>query len=51
MQTDSRVGRRRALQKLARQYESQRSNHHSYPPHFRCKMDPESKGKIKTFAI
>ena len=51
MQADSRMGRRRALQILAGEDESPRSNPHSYPTHFRCKMDPEKKRTFNPWAI
>ena len=51
MQAYCRVGRRRAIQILAREDESPRSNPHSYPTHFRCKMDPEKKRKFNPWAI
>ena len=47
MQTDSRVGRLRALQILTGEDESPGSSPQSYPTHFRCKMDPEKKDNIK----
>ena len=43
MQAESRVGRLRALQIMAGEDESPRSNPQSYPTHLRCKMDPENK--------
>ena len=43
VQADKRVRRRRALQILAGEDESPRSNPQSYPIHIRCKMDPEKK--------
>ena len=43
MQADNTVGRGRALQILAGEFESPRSNPQSYLTHFRCKMDPEKK--------
>ena len=46
MQADSRVGRRRALQFLAGEDASSRSNPLLYPEHFKCKMEPEKKGKF-----
>ena len=51
MQADSRVGRRRALQFLAWEDESPRSNPQSHYTHFRCKMDPEKKRKFNPWAI
>ena len=45
MQADSRLGGIRALQILGED-ESARSNPHSYPTHYRCKMDPENKRKF-----
>ena len=51
MQADSRVGRRRALQILAGEEESPRSNPESYPTHFRCKMDPEKKRTFNPWAL
>ena len=39
MQADNRVGRRRALQVLAGEDWSQRSNPHLYSTQFRCKVD------------
>ena len=51
MQADRRVGRRSALQILAGEDESPRSNPHSYPTHFRWKMDPEKKMKLGPWAI
>ena len=48
MQADSRVGRRRALQILAGEDESPRSNPLSYPTHFRSKMDPEEEKEIQS---
>ena len=43
MQAESRVVRRRALQILEGEDESPRSNPHSYPTQFRCKMYPDKK--------
>ena len=51
MQANSRVGRRRALQILAEEDESQRSNTQSFPKHFTCKMDPEKKRTFHQWAI
>ena len=45
------MGRRRALQILAGEDESPRSNSQSYPTHFRCKMDPEKKRTFHPWAI
>ena len=51
MQADSRVGRRRALQILAGEDESPRSNPQSYPTHFKFKMDPEKKRAFNPWAL
>ena len=51
LQTDSRVGRRRAHQTLTGEDESPRSNHQSYPTQFRYKMDPEKKITFNSWAI
>ena len=51
MQANSRVGRRRALQILAGEDESPRSNPQTYPTHFRYKMDPENKKNFNTCPI
>ena len=51
MQTDCRVGRQKALQILAREDGSPRSNHQTYPTHFRCKMGPETKSKFNPWTI
>ena len=50
MQADSRLGGIRALQILGED-ESARSNPHSYPTHYRCKMDPENKNKFNPWPI
>ena len=49
MQADSKMGRRRALESIARENESTRSNTQIHPTHFNCKMDPEK--KISTWAV
>ena len=49
--SDSRVRRRRALQILAGEYESPRSNPQTYPTHNRRKMDPENKRTFNPLAI
>ena len=51
MQAESRVERRRALQILAGENESPKSNPNSGPTHFRCKMDREKKRKFNLWAI
>ena len=45
------MGRRRALQILAEEDESPRSNPQSYPTNFRYKLDPEKKRKFNPWAI
>ena len=51
MQTDSRVGRLRALQIQAGEDDSPRSNTQSFPIHFTCKMDPKKKRTFNPWAI
>jgi len=45
------VGIRRALQILAVENKSPRSNSQSYPAHLKCKKDPENKRKFNPWAI
>ena len=51
MQDDIRLERRRALQIMAGEENSPRSNPQSHPAHFRCKMDPETKRKFNPCEI
>ena len=51
MQAHIRVGRQRALKFVAGEDESLISNPHSYPTHFRCKIDPDNKRKFSPRAI
>ena len=51
MQADRKVGRQRALQILAGEDEFPRSNPQSYPTHFRCKVDSETKVKFNPWAL
>ena len=51
MQADSRVGRQGALQIVAGEDETPKSNPQSYLTHLRCKMDPEKKIKVNPCAI
>ena len=48
MESDTRVGRSRALKILVGEDESPRSNPQSFHKHFRCKMDPEMKRKFNS---
>ena len=45
------MGRQRAVQIMAGEDESPRSNPQSYPTHFRCKMDLENKRNFNPWAI
>ena len=51
MQADGGMGKQRALQILAGEDESPRSNLQSNPSHFRCKMDQENQIKFNPWAI
>ena len=51
IQVDNKVRTRRALQILAGEDESPRSNPQSYPPHFTCKMELEQKITFNPWAV
>ena len=51
MKADRRVGKQKALQILAGEDESQRSNPQSYHTHFRRKMYPGKKRKFNPWGI
>ena len=50
MKTQADIVSRRRAPIMVGEEESPKSNLNSYPTHFRCKIDPEKKRKLKSWA-